>query len=181
LDGEVTVEFFANGPAMLGGIILSVALGAWTLGRWQGGLAASDDPGAPASREPGEARMQAAPLPPAPAPQHDTARAERRAALVVADSLGALHAEVSAYRRAQQVLAGPEGEGLRLRPVFEDTRSQCRHLGVMGEPTCGAAALARAACACGTRCSRAEPLARTAVTERLTQPASPVSAGLTRV
>jgi hypothetical protein len=175
LDGEVTVEFFANGPAMLGGIILSVALGAWTLGRWQGGLALPEDQSAPASHEPGEARMQAAPLPPAPAPQHDTAHAERRAALVVADSLGALHAEVSAYRRAQQVLAGPEGEGLRLRPVFEDTRSQCRHLGVMGEPTCGAA------CACGTRCSRAEPLARTAVTERLTQPASPVSAGLTRV
>jgi hypothetical protein len=176
------MEFFADGPAMLGGIMLSVALGAWTLGRWQGGLALPDDQGAPVStREPGEARMQAAPVPPQSAPCLDTARAERRAALVVADSLGELHAEISAYRRAQQVLAGPEGEGLRLRPVFEDTRSQCRYLGVMGEPTCAATELTRAACACGTRCSRAEPLPRPAMAERLTQPAPPVSAGLTRV
>jgi hypothetical protein len=174
------MEFFAHGPAMLGGIMLSVALGAWTLGRWQGGLALPDDRAAPAPREPGEARMQATALPSALAPHHDASRTECRAALVVADSLAELHADVSAYRRAQQVLAGPEGAGLRLRPVFEDTRSQCRYLGVIGQPTCGVAQPARTACACGTRCSNADPLPLPAMAEGLRQPAPSVS-GLTRV
>jgi hypothetical protein len=174
------MEFLADGPAVLGGIMLSVALGAWALGRWQGGLALPDHQAAPETFEPGETRVQAAPVAPQSAPCQDTARAERRTALAVADSLGELHAEVSAYRRAQQVLAGPEGDGLRLRPLHEDTRSECRYLGVMGEPTCGVAEPARTACACGTRCSNADPLPLPAMGERLRQPAPPVS-GLTRV
>jgi hypothetical protein len=108
------------------------------------------------------------------------ARAERRSALAVADSLGELHAEISAYRRAEQVLASPEGDGLRLRPLSADARRECRHLGVMGEPTCGCPETARMACTSGTRCARAEPLPLPAMAERLRQPALPAS-GLTRV
>lgn len=179
------MELLANGPAALGGIMMSVALGAWSLGRWQGGLAASDDaaPAVPsASGAGGEG-------PVADAPRHDTgtascrdaAQAGRRSALAVADSLGELHAEISAYRRAEQVLAGPEAGGLRLRLYSADERSTCRHLGLMGEPTCGVAGPARTACAGGTRCSTADPLPAPApaLGGRLPQP-SPTT-GLTRV
>ncbi|WP_033375749.1 hypothetical protein, partial [Porphyrobacter sp. AAP82] len=70
-----------------------------------------------------------------PCPQ--AARAQRRSALAVTDSLGELHAEISAYRRAEQVLAGPDGDGLHLRLNREDAaRNQCRHLGVVGAPSC---------------------------------------------
>lgn len=152
------MEFLADGPAVLGGIMLSVALGAWALGRWQGGLTMPDDLLAPSLHEPEEEdRAGLASLQSGAAQCPDTVRAERRSALAVADSLGELHAEICAYRRAQQVLVGLEGERLRLRPLHEDARSECRHPGVMDEPF---------------------PLP--AMAERLRQPAPP-AAGLTRV
>lgn len=183
LDGEMTMEFLASGPAMLGGIMMSVALGSWSLGRWQGGLARSDDLSpavTPAIGEAGEApalrtAMGAVGAPPC----QDAARAERRTALAVADSLGELHAEITAYRRAEKVLAGPDADGLRLQPHFENIRSECRYLGLTGDPTCAVAEPARMACACGTRCSRAEPLLpASARPERLIQPSA---SGFTRV
>ncbi len=117
----------------------------------------------------------------AAAPCQHAARAERRRALAVADSLGELHAEISAYRRAQKVLAGPDGDALRLRPHFADVRSECRYLGLMGEPTCSLAAHARSDCATGLRCSRADPLPQGSPRpERMRQP-SPAASGLTRV
>lgn len=174
------MEFFADGPAVLGGIMMSVALGAWTLGRWQGGLTLPEDQTAPAPHAPEEERAGLAPLPSDTAQVAEVVRAERRSALAVADSLGELHAEISAYRRAEQVLASPEGVGLRLRPLNADARCECRHLGVMGEPTCGLPEPARIACISGTRCSRAEPLPLPAMAERLRQPALSAS-GLTRV
>lgn len=174
------MEFFADGPAVLGGILMSVALAAWTLGRWQGGLAMPADATVPSPREFGENRMMSAPLQAASAPGEDPARAERRRALVAADSLGELHAEISAYRRAEQVLAGPEADGLRLRPLRDDARKECRYLGVTGEPTCGLADPARITCTGGIRCACAEPLPIPLIAERLRQPSRPVSA-LTRV
>lgn len=184
------MEFLADGPAVLGGIMMSVALGAWTLGRWQGGLAVPDDQSASLRREPAGDRMQSAPIQPAQlasaslhsggAPVQDGAGAERRSALGMGDTLGELHAEISAYRRAQQVLTGPEGDGLHLRPLHVDARSECRYLGFMGEPTCGLPEPSRRACACGIRCARADPLSRPAMPERLCQPAPP-ALGLTRV
>jgi len=172
------MEFLADGPAVLGGIMMSVALGAWTIGRWQGGLTIPDDQISSSHREPEEERASLAPPLSYATQGPATAQADRQIALAVADSLGELHAEISAYRRAQQVLAGPEGDGLRLRPLHEDARRECRHLGVMGEPTCGCPEPARMTCARGTRCSRADPLP--AMAERLRQPALPAS-GFTRV
>jgi hypothetical protein len=173
------MDHFIDGPAALGGILISLALCTWTLGRWPGGLTVSDKrkPAViPAAVEAGQAPVRAA----GAAAFQDAARKERRTALAAADSLGELHAEISAYRRAQRVLDGPDGEVLRLIPHSEDLRSQCRHLGVMGEPTCGLSGLARAACACGTRCDAADPLPPAiARAERLSQP-SP-EAGFTRV
>ena len=166
------MELLVNGPAVLGAIVISVALGAWSVGRWQGGLAVTG--------EAGEALMQRASLGSAcAAPCQDAARAERRTALPAADSLGELHAEISAYRRAQRVLAGPDGDGLRLAPHFEDVRSECRYLGVMGEPTCGVAEPARTACACGTRCAHADPLSPVSTRREILR--QPSASGLARV
>ena len=178
------MEFLIDSPAVLGGIMMSVAIGSWSLGRWQSDGAVSDDAApaaAPDGGEAGEAMMtRTLPRAAGEAPCQDAARAERRTALAVADSLGELHAEVSAYRRAQRVLAGLDGDALRLRSHQADARSECRYLGLMGEPTCGAAPPARGACRSGTRCSMADPLPPgPARPERLRQP-SP-AAGLTRV
>ncbi|WP_285712149.1 hypothetical protein [Erythrobacter oryzae] len=177
------MELLADGPAALGAIMLSVAIGSWSLGRWQSGARVSDAPapGAPAvGGEAGEAPMPRAPLRTvAAAPCQDDARAERRTALAVADSLGELHAEISAYRRAQQVLAGPDADRLGRHAQLADVRSECRYLGLMGEPTCGLAGPVRGACTLGTRCSNADPLPPgPARTERLCQPSA---SGLTRV
>ncbi len=181
LDGEVVMELLADGPAVLGGIMMSVAIGAWSLGRWQSGLGVPDAPTpepAPVGGEAGEALIRHAA---AVAPCQDDARAERRTALAVADSLGELHAEISAYRRAQQVLAGPDADRLGLHAQLADVRSECRYLGLMGEPFCGLAGPVRGACTRGTRCSKADPLPPgPARIERARQP-SPEAAGFTRV
>jgi hypothetical protein len=180
------MELLADGPAVLGAIMMSVAIGAWSLGRWQSGLGVPDAPApepAPVGGEAGEAPIQHAPLHTAAgaAPGQGDARAERRTALAVADSLGELHAEISAYRRAQQVLAGPDADRLGLHSQLADSRSECRYLGLMGEPTCGLAGPVRGACTLGTRCSKADPLPPgPARTERAPQP-SPAVAGFTRV
>lgn len=180
------MELLTNGPAVLGGIMMSVAIGSWSLGRWQSGLGVSGDPApapAPVAGEAGEAPLPRAPLRTAgAAPCQDAARAERRTALAAADSLGELHAEISAYRRAQKVLEGSDLDVLRLQPPRADLRSECRYLGLMGEPTCGIAGPVRGACTLGTRCDKADPLPPPgpARPEPLRQP-SPAAAGLTRV
>lgn len=179
------MEILADGPAALGAIMVSVALCSWSLGRWQRGVAVPDEaaPAAlPAGGEAGEAPMPRVSLRAAGvAPCQDAARAERRTALAAADPLGEMHAEISAYRRAQKVLASLDGDGLCLQPHFADVRSECHYLGLMGEPTCGLAEPARSACSCGTRCGKADPLPPGAARpERLRQP-SPSASGLMRV
>lgn len=179
------MEFLTFSPAGLGAIMVSVAIGSWSLGRWQSGIAASEDViPAPASAggEAGEAPMPRAALRATGAMScQDAARAERQTALAAADSLGELHADISAYRRAEKVLASPDGEELRRRSLLADARSECRFLGLMGEPTCGVAQPARGACTSGVRCDRAEPLLPgRAWPERPRQP-SPAALGLTRV
>lgn len=154
----------AAGPAALGGIILWVSLAMWALGRSSGtgdgpgassvrGNAAADGAGAVAEGDPFTTPVQ-----PTDSPRQDAARAERHVALAAANSLGELHAEISAYRRAEQVLAQLDDDVLRLRALVENVRAECRYLGLMGDPTCAMAEPARAACACGTRCSNAAPL-----------------------
>lgn len=173
------MDHFVAGPAALGGILISLALCTWTLARWPGGRAVCDEgtPAVmPAAGEAGEAPVRAT----GAAACQNALRIERHAALAAADSLGELHAEISAYRHAQRVLDGPDGEVLRLIPHFENVRSQCRHFGVIGEPTCGVSGPAQAACARGTRCNAADPLPPAiARVEQLSQP-SP-AAGFTRV
>ncbi|MFM7378777.1 MAG: hypothetical protein ACKO1O_11730 [Erythrobacter sp.] len=177
------MELLASGPAVLGAIMMSVAIGSWSLGRWQSRPRVSDAPApgsAPVGGEAGEAPVQRAPR--RASRYEDDARAERRTALAVADSLGELHAEVSAYRRAQQVLAGPDADRLGLHAQLADVRSECRYLSLMGEPTCALAGPVRGACTLGTRCHSADPLppGSPARTEWARQP-SPAAAGLTRV
>lgn len=173
------MDLFADGPAALGGILISVAIIGWTLGRWQGGFAAPEDARAPAGREKGAAGALPASL--HPSPGVDAARAQRGAALAAADSLGELHAEISAYRRAEQVLVGPDADGLRLCPPGEAVRSVCRDPVEMGELTCGLSEAACDGCNCKPLCSLAYPLAQVPVrTEPLLQPSRP-DLGLTRV
>ena len=174
------MDILTSGPAVLGGIMLSVALAAWTLGRWQGGLELPDDHAAHPPGAPEESRAMSAPPLPERAPHDGPARSESRTALAAADSLSQLHAEITAYRRAEQVLTGPEVEGLRLRPLPGDARSECRYLGLIGEPVCGIPRPARMTCAGGTRCSRAEPLRLSPKAERIPQPSRPAP-DLTRV
>lgn len=179
------------GPAVLGGIIMSVALGSWALGRWQRDFVASQDSGAGEPACAGTAppdvvasdiaapvmRMPAQSLPtpsrPVPSSQH-TAPAARRSQDQVA-ALGELHAEISAYRRTEQVLATLDSDPLRLTAFPQSQRTDCRYLGLIGEPTCAMIFDARPASGCtsGSGCAGYNP--RVSV-----QPAVPVSS-LTRV
>jgi len=154
------MDFF-GGPAALGGIIMCVALGAWILGRWQGiGVPAdgSRDPlrdlQSPSSDHAASTQSDR----PAPIPCQQAALAERRGALEAAVSLGELHAEVSAYRRAQQVLADLAGDQLDLPAPRSGSRADCRYVGLTGHPTCAMPAAVRRACAVGDGCN-AQPLA----------------------
>lgn len=174
------MDLFAS-PAVLGGIMICVALAAWTVGRWQGGLA-------PSARDRREAR--AAPALPAlvheapdlrrggqpdATPCQHAAQAERRGALEAAASLGDLHAEVSAYRRAQQVLSGMEREQLDLVLVAAGGGRECRYIGISGQPTCPIHDSARPGAVCGSGCAGFDPRQPRAV-----QP-SPGLSDLTRV
>ncbi len=164
---------WSGGPAALGGIMMCVALGGWSLGRWQALRKAGKDPrGSP--RETAGAR---APVPAPVEPCQYAARTERRLALSTIDRLGEIHVEISAYRRAEQVLAKIDGDALPLRAARAGR--DCRYLGIVGEPTCGAAASARMACSLGTPCSKEDTLQPgPARPERMRQPSA---SGFTRV
>lgn len=145
---------FSGGPAALGGIMMCIALGAWSMGRWQALRTAGEIPSAlprstAAAREPALAPIE---------PCQHAARAERRLALPTDDRLGELHVEISAYRRAERVLAKIEGDVLLSRPAQAQPGRNCRYLGIVGEPTCNIPAAARALCACGTGCDHAEAM-----------------------
>lgn len=172
----------STGPAALGGMMMCVALASWALGRWQGGVVTVDEPGSgdlagPDAVPHGTVRLRPAAAPAAPC-QH-AAREERHVALAGAASLGELHAEITAYRRAEQVLARVEGEVLGQLHPQREAGGACRYLGVMGEPTCGISETLREACACGTEtgCDRASAPLRAGIA---VQP-SPFASGLTRV
>lgn len=145
------MDMFVSGPAALGGLLISVAMGGWTLGRWQGGFAALEEARVPAGHEAAEAGALPA------LPGSDSARTRSAAALAAADSLGELHAEISAYRRAEQVFASADADGLRLCPPGEAFRSGCdmHNVGAQGrnqsaEPACDD-------CSCASCCALADP------------------------
>jgi len=155
----------SGGPTALTGIMMCLALGAWMLGRWQGGLAPHDhdeslaggDRPEPHAGRPAADRIVA----PHVAPSTVT---ERPVKFEGAHSFGALHAEVSAYRRAEQVLTAVHDETLCLGTLRQRAREDCRYLRLMGELACG----------CNT-CSAAVPRV-----ERAIQPSSS-AAGFVRV
>lgn len=171
-----------EGPAMLGSIIMFAMLAAWAFGRLQGGLAVPDEAAAPVAEGSFARRAKPAPAPAAasaaaPTPCQHAARNERSVALAAAPALGDMHDEIAAYRRAQQVFAGMDDDGLRLVPVQLEGPPNCRFIGLTGEPTCGLSAPARGACAPGTPCAADIAPARP---ERAVQP-SPARSDWTRV
>lgn len=91
-----------GGPAALGGIMLCVALCAWILGRWQGAIPPVAGP--PERESDAGAPDEVGLLPQQARQQADTDD--------MVASLGSLHAEISAYRRAEQVLVRSSDDGL---------------------------------------------------------------------
>lgn len=166
-------------PAALGGIIMCVALGGWMLGRWQGGLAPAVDQaiGAPpVAANAQQDRFETVRDNDAPdTPCQQAAQAERRGALEAAPALGDLHAEVSAYRHAEQVFARLGREQLDFVLVASPAGRDCRYIGVSGQPTCPMPAAVRHGSSCKSNCAAFQPLPQRAV-----QP-SPAAAGFTRV
>lgn len=155
---------FLGGPAALDEIAACVALAAWTLGRWRGALAVEPAQGpAPGGQHlPFEWRV---PVPDntggAIGCQHAD-RAGREVWLETAFSPGELHAEVSAYRRQQNVFAAASRDALHLALRPAGARQDCRDLPLIGQPAC---AMPRAALpACGIRTqAAAAPLPERAV------------------
>lgn len=147
----------AAGPAALGGMMMGVALGAWMLGRWQGGVTA---PGGGAKAEARGAAARHDPniglhLPAAEASSCQVAaRAERNGAMTSLASLGEIHDEMTAYRRAEQVLsAHQQGQGI-IAARDDAAQGGCRYLGLTGQPTCGITTDARRPCQGLIRCDR---------------------------
>ena len=144
------MELLAS-PAMLGGIIAGVALGAWSLGRWQGAAWPVTDPRSPApgaEHPPFEWRASVS-HDPSPAVHsavrsaapiaglcQQARRAERNVALEPGFSLGDLHAEVSAYRQQQQVFAAVTDYGLRLDLLLAEVRRDCRSAVPIRQESC---------------------------------------------
>ncbi len=157
----------AEGPAVLGGIVIWAALGAWALGRWQGGLVAPAD--LPASTPSQQPSGEAGPAPdyaakpsaraPHRTPCQDAARDERRIALAAAPSLGEVHDEITAYRRTEHILAQFAEEMPQIHQRHGAGMGGCRFVGLTGEPTCGVPGAARMACMGGVPCANASPRA----------------------
>jgi hypothetical protein len=156
LDGEVRMDMMAS-PAMLGGLMMAVAWGAWVLGRWQGAAAAAamalpvaSDRQASESAQPNATQQAASPRVTAAAftsPCQQDAADERHLALTPDISLGDLHEEISAYRRREQVLASLDPGAFQ----FDRAAQDCRYVGLTGQPVCPAPANVRQGC--GTGCA----------------------------
>lgn len=104
------MDLLAN-PVTLGGLVAFVALGAWAMGRLQGAV---EEPGP--ARDPHVPQRSDHPFQTvtgghalSAVPQPD-ARSQLHASLALADSLGELHAEISAFRRRERVLASLAAE-----------------------------------------------------------------------
>jgi hypothetical protein len=122
---------WSAGPAALGGIMMCVALGGWSLGRWQALPATADEP----RGDPGERAEADVPAPALAEACRHTARAERRLVLGTADRLGELHAEISAYRRAEAVLTEFDGGVVLLRATHERLDLDRRFRGIVDGPS----------------------------------------------
>jgi hypothetical protein len=162
-------------PAVLGSIVMGAVLSGWLLGRQHAAarMVGSETPGPapeplpePQAAIPPEARGAAV-----TACQH-AARAERRQVIEAARSLGELHAEVTAYRLQEQVLASALSDGLLVELIPGAARGDCRYLGLIGQPTCPLPGTGHETCTSREGCA--------AASRRMAQPAAEASA-LTRV
>ncbi len=109
------MEFMAN-PTLLGGTTGVLMVAAWALGRWQASPAlSSDGPVAlPLQREPETPPMTPQARMPDPGLDQQHSRPEGAVASDIAISLCDLHAEISAFRRREQVLATLASDALML-------------------------------------------------------------------
>jgi hypothetical protein len=149
LDGKTVMEFFAN-PATLLGVITGVGISAWALGRWQGApLGHGSQCPHPALTQPVLCDADAVP---AASPCQEQAREERLIALQDPVSLCALHDEVSAFRRTENVFATLEPDDLLRASQRAGNDRDCRYIGLIGQPTCPAMAPAQAANGCPSNC-----------------------------
>lgn len=167
-----------GGPAMLGGVMTCIALGAWLLGRWQGGFTPGPDEPDRAALLLQTERDAAAPGsgPATATPCRQAARAERCGALEAPASLGDLHAEVSAYRRAQQVLADIGRDQLDAVLVTSREERECLYMRASGHPACPMPRAPQQGSGCGPVCAAPDQ----PPPQRVVQP-SPVVSDFTRV
>lgn len=148
------MDILAN-PALLGGMMICVALGAWLLGRRQGQATAERTPEASKPEAPvAAARLHPAPETAPASPCQQQARAERLSALGQTASLVALHAEVSAYRQRERILAALPEDASILNDVLVTDQPDCRYVGLTGQPTCGLPSAALPASGCGGSCRK---------------------------
>ena len=107
------MDLFAN-PVTLGGLVAFIALGAWAMGRLQGAaeqLGPARDPRVPQRPDRNDAPGQSLPGGHAlAAALQPDASSQLLPSLALADSLGDLHAEISAFRRQERVLTSLEAE-----------------------------------------------------------------------
>lgn len=130
-----------GGAAALGGVITGLMLASWMLGRRQSRLSQSEMAPVPkvTSTPPDEA--------PASRSFQQPALAERRDTIEGFASVGELHAAVSAYRAAQQVLTtGASTVSITVGWSATGERESCRNMGVGGEPICPSAAVTDPVC-----------------------------------
>ena len=172
-----------GGPAALAGMMMCVGLAAWTLGRWQGSAMAVVDRAAAATGE-AAARLALAIRPPhAPARPscHCSACASadyRGEELASASALGAMHEEISAYRRAEQILCDLSSDALHQIAMASGEGDGNCLAGAGGPVTAGVTIVEPGLCDCYTACRHT---ARVVMAERGDYPAVEMPAVLTRV
>jgi hypothetical protein len=161
-------------PAVLGSVVMAAVLSGWLLGR-RHGVPAPDEALAHPTAEPEAPSTAVAAFDSealsgatsgATACQH-VARAERRQVIEAARSLGELHAEITAYRRQEQVLASALSDGLLVELLPAAARGECRYLGLIGQPTCPLPGTGHAACARREGCTLAQPVAEPSALTRV--------------
>lgn len=140
---------YLGSPAVVGGVITGLMLWAWALGRWQGGFAAAPAGASGVDSLLREPRAPVGAAPDAVRQCQQAARNDRRVPIEAGAWLGQIHADVSAYRRAAQVLLHLEAEEMVLGWSTVGGKSAMRrYLGNSGKPTFPVASLVNAPCAC---------------------------------
>lgn len=175
----------SGGPAALGGILMCVALAAWALGRWQGAALAAVDRAAAATGEAAARLALAVGLPHAPARPscHCAACANadyRGDELASASALGAMHEEISAYRRAEHILSDLSSDALNQIAIPSATRGEKRAASADGSVDGNNAPMPQSDwCDCPTACRHTTLVA---MAERGDyRPVAAAAAALTRV